>query len=87
MEATECTEGFAPHTEIVYEELESQPFMTQDDLIEATHLPFLAVRDATETLKECNLIEEIIYSHGKLRLYRLKSPEEQAREQRRSSVA
>jgi len=87
MEAEDCAKEFAPNVEIVYEKLESQPFMTQDDLIEATHLPFLAVRDATETLKECNLIEEIIYSHGKLRLYRLKSPEEQAREQQQTSVA
>ncbi|APE95544.1 hypothetical protein [Halodesulfurarchaeum formicicum] len=87
MERPDCAQDFAPHTEIVYEKLAEQPFMTQDDLIEGTHLPFLAVRDATETLKECNLIEEIIYSHGKLRLYRLKSSDERAREERQASVA
>ncbi|MFB6109392.1 MAG: hypothetical protein ABEJ60_00760 [Halodesulfurarchaeum sp.] len=87
MTERERTEELAPHVEIVREKLESQPFMTQDDLIEETRLPFLAVRDATETLKERNRLEEIIYSHGRLRLYRLRSPEEQAAEQQAASTA
>lgn len=87
MERPDCVDEFAPHVQVVYEELQEQPFMTQDDLIEQTHLPFLAVRDATEQLIECNAIEEIIYSHGTLRLYRLKSAAERAREQRVASTA
>lgn len=87
MERPNCVDEMAPHSQMIYEALAKQPFMTQDELIEETNLPFLAVRDATEELIECNAIEEIIYSHGKRRLYRLKSPEEREREERKRAVA
>ncbi len=58
---------------MVYETLSKQSFMAQDELIEETGLPFRVVREATTELVEAGVLEEIIYSYGKLRLYRTKS--------------
>lgn len=64
-----CLEELPPNVEVVYRELERNAPMTQRDLIEATNLPFRPVRDALEQLKQCDSIEELVYSHGRLRLY------------------
>lgn len=69
MTENECLEDMPPNVEVVYRELEQKAPMTQRDLIEATNLPFRPVRDALERLKTCEAIEELVYSHGRLRLY------------------
>ena len=73
MTRPECVDDMAPHTQMVYETLSKQSFMAQDELIEETGLPFRVVREATTDLVEAGVLEEIIYSYGKLRLYRTKS--------------
>jgi len=72
MKRPEFVDDMAPHTQMVYETLAKQSFMAQDELIEETGLPFRVVREATTELVETGLLEEIIYSYGKLRLYRTK---------------
>lgn len=72
MTRPECVDDMAPHTQMVYETLSKQSFMAQDELIEETGLPFRVVREATTELVEAGVLEEIIYSYGKLRLYRTK---------------
>ena len=69
MNSDPCLDDLPPHTEIVYKELSKNAPMTQKDLIEATNLPFRPVRDALEELKACDSVEELVYSHGRLRLY------------------
>jgi hypothetical protein len=73
MTRPERVDEMPPHTQMVYETLSKQSFMAQDELIEATGLPFRVVREATTELVEAGVLEEIIYSYGKLRLYRTKS--------------
>jgi len=72
MTRPECVDDMAPHTQMVYETLAKQSFVAQDELIEETGLPFRVVREATTELVEAGVLEEIIYSYGKLRLYRTK---------------
>lgn len=69
MTQKECVDGLPPNVEVVYRELEQNAPMTQGDLIEATNMPFRPVRDALTQLKQCDSIEELVYSHGRLRLY------------------
>lgn len=69
MRNTESLDDFPPTVEVVYHELERNAPMTQRDLIESTNLPFRPVRDALEQLKQRDDIEELVYSHGRLRLY------------------
>ena len=69
MTAENCLDDMPPNVDVVYHELERNAPMTQRDLIEATNLPFRPVRDALTQLKSCDAIEELVYSHGRLRLY------------------
>ncbi len=69
MKDGDCLDDMPPNVDVVYHELEANAPMTQRDLIEATNLPFRPVRDALNRLKACEAIEELVYSHGRLRLY------------------
>lgn len=69
MTEPDSSEALPPNVEVVYRELERNAPMTQRDLIEATNLPFRPVRDALEQLKQRDSVEELVYSHGRLRLY------------------
>ena len=62
-------EDLPPNVTAVYEQLSTNAPMTQTDLIEATNLPFRPVRDAVEELKKRDVVEELVYSHGHLKLY------------------
>lgn len=73
MNRPEIIDDMAPHTQMVYETLSNRSFMAQDELIEETGLPFRVVREATTELVEAGVLEELIYSYGKLRLYRMKT--------------
>jgi predicted transcriptional regulator len=61
----------SPSARTVYEQLADDAPMTRADLIEATDLPFLAVTESLEELQDVGVVEELIYSHGRLRLYLL----------------
>ncbi|MEF8771979.1 hypothetical protein [Halodesulfurarchaeum sp.] len=61
--------------------------MTQRDLIASTNLPFRPVRDALEQLKQRNDIEELVYSHGRLRLYLLEESRPESAEQEVPQIA
>jgi DNA-binding transcriptional regulator GbsR (MarR family) len=67
----------------VFEELTRDAPMTRTDLIEATDLPFLAVTEGLEELQSENVVDELVYSHGRLRLYLLdvEAPDAEGREQ------
>ena len=74
---------YAPNVQVVYRELRNNAPLTQRDLIENTNLPFRVVRDALKELKQDGSVQELVYSHGHLRLYLFtehatESPEQQS---------
>lgn len=71
----------------VYDELTRNAPMTRSDLIEVTELPFLAVTEGLDELQVAGAVEELIYSHGRLRLYLLDEDTAEADGQERTAVA
>ena len=69
MDQSEELDELPPNAQVVYHALADSAPLTQKDLIAETNMPFLAVRDALERLTEREEIDELVYSHGKLRLY------------------
>ncbi|MDZ7851025.1 MAG: hypothetical protein U5K70_09650 [Halodesulfurarchaeum sp.] len=62
-------DDYPPNVQIVYRELRKNAPLRQRDLIENTNLPFRVVRDALTELKRTDAVDELVYSHGHLRLY------------------
>jgi hypothetical protein len=76
-----------PNVQVVYRELAENAPLTQRDLIENTNLPFRVVRDALGELTELESVDELVYSHGHLRLYLFTEPATEPTAQRKRGAA